>query len=104
MSPTARTLKLLRDQGYLCSVVERWIPGTRIRSDCLGFADILGVHASAGAVLVQATSGANHAARRTKLAKLEAVQTAKHAGLRVLIVSWIKSARTHRWTPRIESL
>lgn len=39
-SPTQRSLKFLRDQGWTAEVVERWIPGANIRKDLFGFCDI----------------------------------------------------------------
>lgn len=41
MSPTARSLKYLRDKGYTAAVVEKWNPHARIRQDFCGFADII---------------------------------------------------------------
>lgn len=104
-SPTARTLKLLRDEGYIVDVVERWIPQARKRRDLWGFADLAGIHpAHPGVLLVQATSASNHAARRQKLAGLDSVQLALRAGCRIQIISWGKSRKTKRWTPRIEAV
>jgi len=41
LTPTQRTLKLLRDRGWTADVVERWIPGAFIRKDYLGIIDII---------------------------------------------------------------
>jgi uncharacterized membrane protein YqiK len=105
MSPTARTLGYLRQRGYLAGVVEQRVPHTFITRDLLGFADVLAVHADVpGALFVQVTSGANHAARRKKLAALAAVATVLAAQNRVEIHSWRKSARTRRWACRVEAV
>src|SRR4051794_39414780 len=67
MSPTARTLALLRREGYLPAVVERWIPRANVRSDLWGFGDVLAVHPGRRAFLiVQATTLPNLATRLTK--------------------------------------
>ena len=66
-SPTTRTLKRLRDEGFTACVVEKFNSFTKRRIDAFGFGDILACHPSFGVVLVQATSGDNHAARRTKI-------------------------------------
>src|SRR5690606_37554474 len=46
-SPTARTLAWLREQGWDADVVERWVPGAKVRRDFLGFADILAIRGEA---------------------------------------------------------
>jgi hypothetical protein len=104
-TPTARTLRYLREQGYCAEVVERWIPQARKRKDLFGFADIAGLHpAHAGVLLVQCTSGSHHAARRTKLASLATVQLALQAGCQVQIISWTQQRATRRWVARVESV
>ena len=40
-SPTQRTLKRLRDLGYLAEVVERWNPHAKVRNDLFGFGDVM---------------------------------------------------------------
>ena len=67
MSPTQRSLKLLRDRGYMCAVVEKWNPYVRIRQDLWGFADILAIRDNES-LLVQTTSGSNVSARLAKIA------------------------------------
>lgn len=39
-TPTARTLRYLRAQGYAADVTERWIPQARKRRDLWGFCDV----------------------------------------------------------------
>ena len=77
MSPTQRTLKALREAGWLAHVVEKWIsydkgaakakgrPGSRV--DVFGFGDVLACRPEAGIVLVQATGGGNASARIDKI-------------------------------------
>ena len=105
MTPTARTLKYLRELGYCADVTERWIPQARKRRDLFGFADLAAVHPAHPATLyVQTTSGSNHASRRTKLQALSRGEVVKAAGNRVQIISWRRSARSRRWEPRIEEV
>jgi hypothetical protein len=66
ISPTARTLMLLRQEGYLAEVVEKWIPGANIRRDLFGFVDVLAIDANGSTLAVQATSGSNVSARLAK--------------------------------------
>jgi hypothetical protein len=66
MSPTARTLMLLRQEGYLAEVVEKWIPRANIRKDLFGFIDILAVAPDGTVLAAQVTSGSNVSARLAK--------------------------------------
>ena len=89
-SPLQRSLKLLRSEGWLCAIVEKWNPHVRSRQDLFGFADILAVR-SDDMMLVQTTSGSNVAAR---VAKIRGI-TAAHI--------WIRPMRhiyVHGWSKR----
>jgi len=66
MSPTQRSLAHLKTLGYQPKVVEHWNPFAKMRQDVFG-ADILALKPGAPVLVVQVTSGSNHAARRTKL-------------------------------------
>jgi hypothetical protein len=106
MSPTQRSLAHLKALGYHAKVVERWNPFARVRQDLFG-GDILALKAGEPVLIVQATSGTNHAARRTKLEKegFRALWTG--AGARLEVWSWAKQgARGKRktWTVRREAL
>jgi hypothetical protein len=43
MTPTQRSLKALRELGYLVEVVEKWNSFTRTRKDLWGWADLLAI-------------------------------------------------------------
>jgi hypothetical protein len=43
MSPTQRTLRLLRAEGWAAEVVERWLPGANVRRDLFGCVDVVAV-------------------------------------------------------------
>ena len=66
MTPTQRSLRYLRELGYIAEVVERWNHHTQRRHDLFGFGDILAVKPGC-TVLVQVTSGSNSAARVSKI-------------------------------------
>lgn len=55
-SPTQRSLKVLRDDGWLCDIVERWIPGANIRKDLFGIGDIIAIKPGVKPKLIQVTS------------------------------------------------
>jgi hypothetical protein len=68
-TPTQRSLKKLRDEGWICEKVERpWNPHTKRTQDLFGFGDILAFKGSV-TIIVQTTGGdgGNFAARRTKI-------------------------------------
>lgn len=66
MTPTARSLKELRDDGWMAAVVERWNKFAKVRQDLFGFIDILAVKGDK-TLAVQATSGTNVSARIKKI-------------------------------------
>jgi hypothetical protein len=100
-SPTSRSLAMLRDEGYLAEVVERWNPHARVRNDLFGFIDILAVRD--GEVLgVQTTSGSNTAARIRKIAEHPNTPAVREAGIRIHVHGWRKLKAG--WTVRIEDV
>lgn len=92
MTPTARTLKKLRADGYVCQVVEQTIPHTFIKRDLFGFADILAI--KPGEILaVQATDATNVAHRVKKVEALDSLQAWWDGGGRFEIWGWTKGKR-----------
>jgi hypothetical protein len=68
VSPTQRTIALLKKQGYQhIAVVEHWNPHARIRQDLFGFIDILAIQPAAGLLAVQACVGGDVNKRREKI-------------------------------------
>ena len=99
MTPTQRSLKHLRDNGYHAEVVEKWNHITKTRKDLWGVADILAIRD--GEILaVQTTSGSNVAARVKKIAESEIVPLIRSAGVGLLVHGWRKNAKG-RWELRI---
>lgn len=95
-SPTERSLKLLRNDGYLVEVVERWIPKVKIRKDLWGF-DICGIDKSTGRmVLVQTTSASNAAARRTKLEGMQEWDILSWSAADLYVHGW-RQRENKRW-------
>jgi hypothetical protein len=98
MTPTQRSLKHLRDNGYRAEVVERFNSFTKRRHDLFGIADIVAIRENE-VLLVQTTSGSNVAARVTKIAESEATPDIRKAGMGIIVHGWRKSAR-NRWVLR----
>lgn len=103
-SPTQRSLEMLRKQGWLVAVVERWNPHARIRQDLFGFGDLLAVSADQKLFLiVQTTSATNFSARRTKVLSNESAHEWLRAGGLVAVHGWQKKGNG-RWFCREEIL
>ena len=101
MTPTARSLEVLREMGYAADVVERWIAAARIRKDWGGFGDLLAAHPLHGILLVQSCAGASAAARYTKAQSCPALEIWKAAGGRAEVWSWGKKGERGKrklWT------
>lgn len=98
-SPTQRSLKLLRDEGYRAAITEHWNGFAKIRQDLFGIIDILAVK-DGETVGVQTTSASNVSARVKKIAKSEATGDLRKAGWTLLVHGWAKGSNG-RWTCRI---
>lgn len=108
LSPTARTLALVRKLGYRAQPVEKWNPHRRIRQDLFGFGDVLAIRA--GRIwLIQACMTDDRGRRLTKLTTpeaeggaLEGVRDWIAAGGDASIVAWTRHVRqgrrTYRWS------
>ena len=101
MSPTQRSLKYLRDQGYRCWIVERWCPYSRKRIDLWNCIDILAV-GNGETIGVQTTSRGNVSARVKKIAENEYYPELVRSGWKVHVHGWgkLKSG----WTIKIVEL
>lgn len=116
LSPTARSLAVLRERGYMAAVVERWNPHVHIRQDLFGFADILAVRPESASnltgrtgdfLIVQACAGSGHAAHVAKIRAEPRHVIWLSAGGRIQVWSWAKQgARGKRkiWTLRVEDI
>lgn len=91
MTPTQRTLKHLRDQGYTAAVCEKWNPHARIRQDLFGCLDIIAINGQTREILgVQCTSGSGYSRRVQKLRELPIVTQLSKAGMSVEVWGWRK--------------
>lgn len=92
-SPTQRTLKHLREQGFpLVEVVERWNSFAKVRHDLFGIIDVIAV-APSGVTGVQCTSGDNVSARVKKIVDSDALHVLRLAGWRIVVHGWRKNSR-----------
>lgn len=68
-SPMQLSLKLMRDEGCRCGIVEKWNPFAKVRQDLFGFGDILALARGKPreAIIVQTTTIANINSRVNKI-------------------------------------
>lgn len=106
-SPTAQSLKLLRDQGWTVQVVERWNPFAKRRVDLFGVVDILCMNSQSGFLGVQTTSASNVSARLTKIRNEPRALTWLEAGGKLIVHGWSKKGPRGKrkiWECRIEEI
>jgi len=101
MTPTQRSLKYLRDEGYLVAIVEHWQPFARIRKDLWGWADLLAI--KRGEVLAVQVTSEGVANRVAKVTNSETIGRVREAGIRVEVHGWRKNAKG-RYIQRIVDL
>jgi hypothetical protein len=66
-SPTARSMKLLRQEGFVVAPCERWVPHQNIRVDLLGVGDLIACRpGDPGPLLIQVTTDDHLAHRKAK--------------------------------------
>lgn len=97
MTPTQLTLRLLREEGWLAEVVERWVPGANIRKDLFGWVDIVALR-DGETLAVQCTSYTNISARVKKIAESDTVDHVRKAGWSIWVIGWRKV--NNRWTDK----
>ena len=113
MSPTQRTLKRCKDNGWIAAVSEHWQaipnhPGGGVRKDLFGFIDVV-VLAGGKILAVQATSGATGASRVKKIrdeCNNQAVAWLECGGV-IEVWAWRKLKRRpdgRLWHPKITSV
>lgn len=99
MSPTQRSLKLLRDDGWTVAVTEHWNPWARIRQDLFGIIDLLCVRDGV-TMGVQTTSYSNITARVKKIGDSEHIEALRGAEWVIQVHGWRKNKKG-RWEARI---
>jgi hypothetical protein len=102
-SPTQRSLKHLRDAGYLVAITERWNPFAKIRQDLFGFVDLIAIRGNE-TLAVQTTSGSNVAARVEKINSTQSAKLWLESPTRKIVVhGWAKQGAVGKrklWTLR----
>jgi hypothetical protein len=98
---------MLRADGWLVAVVERWNPYAKIRQDLFGFIDLIAIKGDA-TLAVQTTSGSNASARVKKIRETQAASVWLESPSRTIIVhGWRKvgaKGKRKTWQCREESV
>ena len=94
-SPTQNSLRLLRKEGYLCAVVEKWNPHCRIRQDLFGFIDVLAIKPGE-TLAVQVTSRGEVSKRIRKIEDHENLAAVREANWRIEVHGWDKQNNRYR--------
>lgn len=106
-SPTRRSLAKLKQLGFQAAILERWNQWAKIRQDLWSFGDLIACRAGIGIMLIQTTSGDNHAKRREKIINEPRAATWLESGGKIEVWSWAKRGdRGCRklWTLRREEI
>ena len=88
MTPTQRTIRLLKDSGYLVGTVERWAPVAGKRIDLYGIIDLLAID-SATTLGVQST-GTAFSEHDAKLRTAEATKQWLAGPRELVLIGWRK--------------
>lgn len=108
-TPTSRSLRLLRANGYAAEVVEKWIrvptlPGGGIRRDLFDVIDVVGIKVGVdGVVGVQATSASNMGSRVKKCLESDNARIWLEAKNHLWVIGWRKNA-ANRWVNKIREI
>jgi hypothetical protein len=102
MTPTARTLRFYRDQGFLIDVVERWLPRIGVRRDLFNCIDALAIMPDEPILAIQSTVATCVSARLAKARATAALKIWLSTGARFVVIGW--GLRDGRWLPRIEEV
>jgi len=94
-SPTQRSLKYLRDCGWIACVVEKYNRFAKVRQDAFGFGDILACRVIRLSqlrqiALVQTTTATHMSDRKKKILSLPTYLDWKTAGGLIILHGWSK--------------
>lgn len=104
-SPTARSLAECRKRGWTAQVVEKWNMHAHVLQDLFGVIDIVAI-TPAGILGIQATTGSNHASRRTKILAEPRAKLWVDAGGKLELWTWSQrgdAGKRKLWTIRVET-
>ena len=114
LSATQRTLRVLKEQGRVCAIVERWNPygGPQgVRQDLFGIVDVLALDRSRGFVGIQCftTAWVEHWKKLTEERAQESIDWLTTPGGHLELWGWRKvkvkrGGKALVWRPRIKEI
>ena len=99
MTPTQRSLKALREAGWIVDVCERFIPGAGVRRDLFNVADLCAIRQGEKPLLVQVTS--TGVAERVRKIQAHPQLDTLCSCFTIEVHGWRKSAKNGRYVQRI---
>lgn len=90
MTPSQRSIKLLRDKGYQVANVESYNAFTKRKHDLYGCIDLLAI-GNGETLAIQVTSKSNMKARINKIADADAFPEMLRSKWRVIVHGWFKA-------------
>lgn len=87
MTPTQRSLELLRAENWTVAIVEHFNKWAGVRQDLFGVFDLLALNGR-DTLGVQVTSASNVAARQKKIDTADTLPALLHAGWRIQVHGW----------------
>lgn len=99
MTPSQRSIKLLREQGYQVANVESYNAFTKRKHDLFGCIDILAI-GNNETLAVQVTSKSNMKARINKIAEADAFPEMIRSKWRVIVHGWAKN-KSNRYEVKV---
>lgn len=100
MSPTQRSLKYLRENGFTAEVVERWNQWAKVRQDLFKCIDIVAL-GNGETLGVQTTSYSNMSARIKKIKDSEYFNELKKSGWKLVVHGWKKVKNRYQLVERV---
>lgn len=107
MSPTQRTIKRFKEEGYTVWIVEKWNHWAKIRQDLFGFIDILAMKQGEPLIGIQTCVTGDMSTREKKIMDSPNYPIWLSTGCRLVIIGWAKQgARGKRkvWTPKAREM
>ena len=92
ISPMQRSLKLLREQGYLVAITEHYNFYAHIRQDLFNMFDLVAIKGKE-TLAIQATSAGNLNARISKIKSSPNYEIVKKAGWKICVYGWSKKGK-----------
>ena len=96
MTSTKLSSDYLEKDGWMCGVVERWIPQAKRRIDLFGFLDMVCIKKGQPMLGIQATASGNATARIRKITDSESAKLWLSCGYLIEVHDWVKRKKSNK--------